>query len=127
MLGVAWIGMELFTTRPGGDALALTVWGSLSSWTLTALPLFIWMGEILLKSRLSEGMFRGLAPWLQWLPGRLLHTNIIGCTHLRRRVGLVGRDLRDDRQDHAAGTGEARLPRPDLHRLARRCRARSGC
>jgi C4-dicarboxylate transporter DctM subunit len=80
VLGVAWIGMELFTTRPGGDALALTVWGSLSSWTLTALPLFIWMGEILLKSRLSEGMFRGLAPWLQWLPGRLLHTNIIGCT-----------------------------------------------
>ena len=75
-----WIGMEVFTTRPGGDALALTVWGSLSSWTLTALPLFIWMGEILLKSRLSEGMFRGLAPWLQWLPGRLLHTNIIGCT-----------------------------------------------
>jgi tripartite ATP-independent transporter DctM subunit len=80
VLGVAWIGMELFTTRPGGDALALTVWGSLSSWTLTALPLFIWMGEILLKSRLSEGMFRGLAPWLQWLPGRLLHANIIGCT-----------------------------------------------
>src|SRR5512135_2331841 len=80
VLGVAWLGMELFTTRPGGDALALTVWGSLSSWTLTALPLFIWMGEILLKSRLSEGMFRGLAPWLQWLPGRLLHTNIIGCT-----------------------------------------------
>ncbi|MGH6612098.1 MAG: TRAP transporter large permease [Burkholderiaceae bacterium] len=80
VLGVAFIGMELFTTRPGGDALALTVWGSLSSWTLTALPLFIWMGEILLKTRLSEGMFRGLAPWLQWLPGRLLHTNIIGCT-----------------------------------------------
>jgi len=80
VLGVAFIGMELFTTRPAGDALALTVWGSLSSWTLTALPLFIWMGEILLKTRLSEGMFRGLAPWLQWLPGRLLHTNIIGCT-----------------------------------------------
>ncbi|MEP6609440.1 MAG: TRAP transporter large permease subunit [Burkholderiaceae bacterium] len=80
VLGVAFIGMELFTTRPAGDALALTVWGSLSSWTLTALPLFIWMGEILLKTRLSEGMFRGLAPWLQWLPGRLLHANIIGCT-----------------------------------------------
>jgi tripartite ATP-independent transporter DctM subunit len=72
--------MELFTTRPGGDSLALTVWGSLSSWTLTALPLFIWMGEILLKTRLSEGLFRGLAPWLQRIPGRLLHVNIIGCT-----------------------------------------------
>jgi tripartite ATP-independent transporter DctM subunit len=80
VLGVAWIGMELFTTRPGGDALALTVWGSLSSWTLTALPLFIWMGEILLKTRLSEGLFRGLAPWLQQVPGRLLHVNIVGCT-----------------------------------------------
>lgn len=80
ILGVAWVAMELFTSRPPGDAMALTVWGSLSSWTLTALPLFVWMGEILLKSRLSEGMFRGLAPWLQWLPGRLLHTNIIGCT-----------------------------------------------
>lgn len=80
ILGLAWLAMELFTQRPAGDAMALTVWGALSSWTLTALPLFIWMGEILLKSRLSEGMFRGLAPWLQWLPGRLLHTNIIGCT-----------------------------------------------
>ncbi len=80
VLGVAWIGMELFTTRPAGDALALTVWGSLSSWTLTALPLFIWMGEILLKTRLSEGLFRGLAPWLQQVPGRLLHSNIVGCT-----------------------------------------------
>jgi C4-dicarboxylate transporter DctM subunit len=80
ILGVAWLAMELFTNRMAGDSLALTVWGSMSSWTLTALPLFIWMGEILLKTKLSEGMFRGLAPWLQWLPGRLLHTNIIGCT-----------------------------------------------
>jgi tripartite ATP-independent transporter DctM subunit len=80
ILGVAWLAMELFTDRVAGDSLALTVWGSLSSWTLTALPLFIWMGEILLKTRLSEGLFRGLAPWLQQLPGRLLHTNIIGCT-----------------------------------------------
>ena len=80
ILGVAWLAMELVMQRPAGDALALTVWGSLSSWTLTALPLFIWMGEILLRTRLSEGLFRGLAPWLQRLPGRLLHTNIIGCT-----------------------------------------------
>lgn len=80
ILGVAFVAMELFTSRPAGDAMALTVWGSLSSWTLTALPLFIWMGEILLKTRLSEGMFRGLAPWLQRIPGRLLHANIIGCT-----------------------------------------------
>jgi C4-dicarboxylate transporter DctM subunit len=77
--GVAWIGMELFSSRPAGDAMAVTIWGSASSWTLTALPLFIWMGEILFRTRLSEDMFKGLAPWLQRLPGRLLHTNIIGC------------------------------------------------
>ena len=80
LLGVAWIGMELFTSRPVGDAMAVTVWGSLSSWTLTALPLFVWMGEILFRTKLSEDMFKGLAPWLSKLPGRLLHTNIIGCT-----------------------------------------------
>jgi len=80
LLGVAWIGMQLFTSRPAGDAMAVTIWGSLSSWTLTALPLFVWMGEILFRTKLSEDMFKGLAPWLSRLPGRLLHTNIIGCT-----------------------------------------------
>jgi tripartite ATP-independent transporter DctM subunit len=60
--------------------MALTVWGSTSSWTLTALPLFLWMGEILFRTKLSEDMFKGLAPWLNRLPGRLLHTNVIGCT-----------------------------------------------
>lgn len=80
LVGVAWIGMELFTARPVGDAMAVSIWGASSSWTLTALPLFVWMGEILFRTRLSEDMFRGLAPWLERLPGRLLHTNIIGCT-----------------------------------------------
>lgn len=78
--GVAWIGMQLFTARPAGDAMAVTIWGSSSSWTLTALPLFILMGEILFRTRLSEDMFRGLAPLLSRLPGRLLHTNVLGCT-----------------------------------------------
>jgi tripartite ATP-independent transporter DctM subunit len=77
--GVAWIGMQLFSSRPAGDAMAVTIWGSSSSWTLTALPLFIWMGEILFRTRLSQDMFRGLAPWMQQLPGRLLHTNVVGC------------------------------------------------
>ncbi|MEO7115588.1 MAG: TRAP transporter large permease subunit [Caldimonas sp.] len=77
--GVAWIGMQMFSSRPAGDAMAVTIWGSASSWTLTALPLFIWMGEILFRTRLSQDMFRGLAPWMQRLPGRLLHTNIVGC------------------------------------------------
>lgn len=80
LAGVAWIGMELFSTRSAGDAMALTIWGSASSWTLTALPLFVWMGEILFRTKLSESMFRGLAPWVNALPGRLLHTNILGST-----------------------------------------------
>ena len=78
--GVAWIGMQLFSSRPAGDAMAVTIWGSASSWTLTALPLFVWMGEILFRTRLSQDMFKGLAPWMQSLPGRLLHTNVVGCT-----------------------------------------------
>jgi tripartite ATP-independent transporter DctM subunit len=76
---VAWIGMQLFSSRPAGDAMSVTIWGSSSSWTLTALPLFIWMGEILFRTRLSQDMFKGLAPWMQALPGRLLHTNVVGC------------------------------------------------
>ena len=77
--GVAWVGMQVFSARPAGDAMAVTIWGSSSSWTLTALPLFIWMGEILFRTRLSQDMFKGLAPWMQALPGRLLHTNVVGC------------------------------------------------
>jgi C4-dicarboxylate transporter DctM subunit len=80
LLGVAVVAMQFFTERPVGDAMVLTIWGSTTSWTLTALPLFLWMGEILFRSRLAEGMFRGLAPWLNRLPGRLLHVNVIGCT-----------------------------------------------
>ena len=80
LLGVAFVGMELFTSRPAGDAMITTIWTASSSWSLTALPLFIWMGEILFRTRLSEDMFRGLAPWMAPLPGGLLHTNIVGCT-----------------------------------------------
>src|SRR5919107_3686581 len=87
-LGV-WIGIALIivgfaaivmvTSVPVGSVLATTVWASSASWSLAALPLFIWMGEILFRTRLSEQMFLGLAPWLNWLPGRLLHVNVVGC------------------------------------------------
>jgi tripartite ATP-independent transporter DctM subunit len=80
LLGVAYVGMELFTPRPPGDAMITTIWTASSSWTLTALPLFIWMGEILFRTRLSEDMFKGLSPWMARLPGGLVHTNIVGCT-----------------------------------------------
>lgn len=76
LLATAIVGMALFTSRPIGDSMALTIWGDQSSWTLTALPLFIWMGEILFRTKLSETLFRGLAPFLKNLPGGLLHVNI---------------------------------------------------
>ncbi len=79
MIGVSAIGMMLFTSRPVGDAMATTIWGTSSSWTLTALPLFVWMGEILFRTRLSENLFKGLSPWMQKLPGGLIHVNIVGC------------------------------------------------
>lgn len=76
LLTTAGIGMALFTSRPIGDSMALTVWGEQSSWTLTALPLFVWMGEILFRTKLSETLFRGLAPFMRNWPGSLLHVNI---------------------------------------------------
>ena len=79
MIGVSSIGMLIFTTRPVGDAMATTIWGTSSSWTLTALPLFVWMGEILFRTKLSENLFKGLAPWMSRLPGGLIHVNVVGC------------------------------------------------
>ena len=79
MIGVSSIGLLIFTSRPVGDAMATTIWGTSSSWTLTALPLFVWMGEILFRTKLSENLFTGLAPWMSRLPGGLIHVNVVGC------------------------------------------------
>jgi tripartite ATP-independent transporter DctM subunit len=76
---VAWVGLQFFTTSPPDVNLFQAYWGSGASWTLAALPMFVWMGEILFRTRLSEEMFKGLSPWLGWLPGRLMHVNIFGC------------------------------------------------
>jgi TRAP-type C4-dicarboxylate transport system permease large subunit len=79
LAAVGYVAMALLSSRPIGLNFGTTLWSSNTSWTLTALPMFIWMGEILFRSKLSEDMFRGLAPWVQRLPGRLLHTNVFGC------------------------------------------------
>jgi C4-dicarboxylate transporter DctM subunit len=78
LIGVGIVGM-LFADAPGGAILATSSWATSASWTMTALPLFIWMGEILFRTRLSDDMFAGLAPWVERLPGRLLHVNVFGC------------------------------------------------
>ena len=79
LAAVAWFGLHFFTSTPPDVNLFQSFWGSSASWTLAALPLFVWMGEILYRTRLSEEMFEGLSPWLGWLPGRLMHVNILGC------------------------------------------------
>ena len=79
LIGVGAVGMMLFSSAPIGKVMATTVFSSSNSWALTSLPLFIWMAEILFRTRLSEDMFKGLAPWLTRLPGRLIHVNIVGC------------------------------------------------
>ena len=88
LLGGVWIAVALLATGfvgmqfvgggiPAGSVLATTIWGNAASWELAALPLFIWMGEILFRTKLSEEMFRGLAPWLRRVPGRLMHVNVL--------------------------------------------------
>jgi C4-dicarboxylate transporter, DctM subunit len=79
LMAVGLVAMELATSAPVGPVFARRVWGAMNSWELTALPMFIWMGEILFRSRLSSDMFAGLAPLTRRLPGRLLHVNILGC------------------------------------------------
>ena len=79
LLAVGFLGLLLFADAPIGQILATTVWGANNSWALAALPLFIWIGEILFRSSLSRDLFSGLAPWLARLPGGLLHVNIVGC------------------------------------------------
>ena len=76
---VGWVGQAFFTTTQPGKNLFSAFWETTASWELAALPLFIWMGEILFRTRLSEQMFDGLAPWLSKVPGRLMHTTILGC------------------------------------------------
>ncbi|GGX78353.1 hypothetical protein GCM10007160_01990 [Litchfieldella qijiaojingensis] len=79
LMGMGWLGISQFTSIPTGDIMASDIWSASYSWELTALPMFIWMGEILFRSRLAEDMFTGLTPWMRRIPGRLLHTNVVGC------------------------------------------------
>ncbi|MCC7049333.1 MAG: TRAP transporter large permease subunit [Alphaproteobacteria bacterium] len=80
LMACGYVGMQFVGGGiPAGKVLATSIWGNSASWTLAALPLFIWMGEILFRTRLSNEMFRGLSPWLNWLPGRLMHVNVLAC------------------------------------------------
>ena len=78
LAAVGYIAMMAVHPQPG-LFLASSMWESTGSWTLAALPMFVWMGEILFRTKLSEELFNGLSPWVRWLPGRLLHVNILAC------------------------------------------------
>ena len=79
LAAVGWFGLQFFTTTPPEVNLFQAFWGTAASWHLAALLLFVWMGEILYRTKLSDEMFEGLAPWLTWLPGRLMHVNVLAC------------------------------------------------
>ena len=76
---VAWFGLAFFTSTPPDVNLFQAFWSTTASWNLAALPLFVWMGEILYRTKLSDEIFEGLSPWLGWLPGRLMHVNVLAC------------------------------------------------
>lgn len=89
LAGGLWVGLSLMVLGfaalqlgadiPVGKIMATSIWGKSAEWTLTALPLFIWMGEILSHTRMSQDLFLGLSPWMRHIPGRLMHVNILGC------------------------------------------------
>jgi C4-dicarboxylate transporter DctM subunit len=79
LTAIGCISLYFFSNVPVGDSLSTAFYSASVSWELAALPMFIWMGEVLFRSRLSEEMFSGIAPWVGKVPGKLLHTNILGC------------------------------------------------
>ncbi|GGB94483.1 C4-dicarboxylate ABC transporter permease [Marinobacterium zhoushanense] len=79
LVGVGVLGLYLSGNEQIGLLFATSSWGASTGWSLTALPMFIWMGEVLFRTRLSEDLFKGLAPWLGGLPGKLLHVNVLSC------------------------------------------------
>ena len=76
---VGLVGMEVFAILPPGPNMASSIWGSVNKWELVALPLFIFMGEILFRSGISENLFKSLVPWLNRYPSGLLLINIVAC------------------------------------------------
>ena len=116
---VGWVGQAFFTNTLPGKNLFSAFWESNASWELAALPLFIWMGEILFRTKLSEEMFEGLRALAQPRAGPADAHHHPGLRRVRLGLGLVGRDLRHHRQGGAARAQAPRLQREARHRLAR--------
>ena len=80
LMATGVIAIEWYRDMPIHRVLAQDVWARISADELVTLPLFILMGDILFHTKLSESLFKGLAPWVSRLPGGLLHVNVLGCT-----------------------------------------------
>ncbi|MFM9882592.1 MAG: TRAP transporter large permease [Burkholderiales bacterium] len=80
LMGTGAIALEVFRDMQLHRVLAQDVWARITGDELVTLPLFILMGDILFHTKLSESLFKGLAPWVERLPGGLLHVNVLGCT-----------------------------------------------
>ena len=72
-----------------GAIMVKRLYAASGSWEIACIPLFMWMAEIMFRTDISERLFKGLAPLVDWLPGRLLHTNVAGCALFAARVRLV--------------------------------------
>jgi len=107
LIAVAAAGIHFFTPIPAGKVLATIAWNTLDSWPLSCLPLFIFMGELLFRTRISQQLFDGMAPWVQWLPGKLLHSNVLGCALFAAISGSSA----------ATCATMAKVTLPEFHRL----------
>ena len=78
LIAISLVTIVSFASVPLADVMATSIWSTSIEWALVALPMFLWMGEILFRCRISEDLFDGFSPWTSWLPGRMLHINIVG-------------------------------------------------
>ena len=79
-LGFLGLGLsELFTPIPLHLALGEMAWSASTNFLLVSVPLFILLGEILLRSGIADRLYNSMAQWLSWLPGGLMHANVGAC------------------------------------------------
>ena len=80
LIATAVVLLEMYTNLPTHKLIATWAFNVATSSDIVSLPLFILMGELLFRTRLSQSLFSGIAPWMSFLPGRLFHTTVIGCS-----------------------------------------------
>lgn len=78
--GLGLILDHLYSFLPLSRALGEVTWSTSNDFLLVAIPMFVMLGEILLRSGIAERMYNAMSMWLSWLPGGLMHANIGACT-----------------------------------------------